>query len=265
MTRAIILAAGQGTRLRPLTNNKPKCLVLLQGKTFLERQVNVLKRAGVKDLLVVGGYREDLIKEAGFNCMVNPKYESTNMVETLFSAKEKMLDSTIVSYGDIIFEKNVLESLINSPNDISVIVDKQWKKLWGKRFQDPLSDAESLIIEDGCIVEIGQKVNSYEKICGQYIGLMKFQGSGIDLIKRHYEEAKNQANTGTNPLNASLPFEKSYLTDFLYSLIRGGATIKAVPVNNGWLEIDTLSDLDLYEFLYKKGELADFLDMRGYE
>ena len=94
---------------------------------------------------------------------------------------------------------------------------------------------------------------------------MKFQGSGIDLIKRHYEEAKNQANTGTNPLNASLPFEKSYLTDFLYSLIRGGATIKAVPVNNGWLEIDTLSDLDLYEFLYKKGELADFLDMRGYE
>jgi len=262
---AIILAAGKGERLQPLTNDKPKCLVELFGKSLLEWQIEAFQSSGITDITIVSGYKSDLINFPEITILKNEKYESTNMVETLFSAKEKMLDSTIVSYGDIIFEKNVLESLINSPNDISVIVDKQWKRLWGKRFQDPLSDAESLIIEDGCIVEIGQKVNSYEKICGQYIGLMKFQGSGIDLIKRHYEEAKNQANTGTNPLNASLPFEKSYLTDFLYSLIRGGATIKAVPVNNGWLEIDTLSDLDLYEFLYKKGELADFLDMRGYE
>ena len=262
---AIILAAGKGERLQPLTNDKPKCLVELFGKSLLEWQIEAFQSSGITDITIVSGYKSDLINFPEITILKNEKYESTNMVETLFSAKEKMLDSTIVSYGDIIFEKNVLESLINSPNDISVIVDKQWKRLWRKRFQDPLSDAESLIIEDGCIVEIGQKVNSYEKICGQYIGLMKFQGSGIDLIKRHYEEAKNQANTGTNPLNASLPFEKSYLTDFLYSLIRGGATIKAVPVNNGWLEIDTLSDLDLYEFLYKKGELADFLDMRGYE
>ncbi len=262
---AIILAAGKGERLQPLTNDKPKCLVELFGKSLLEWQIKAFQSSGITDITIVSGYKSDLINFPEITILKNEKYESTNMIETLFSAKEKMLDSTIVSYGDIIFEKNVLESLINSPNDISVIVDKQWKRLWGKRFQDPLSDAESLIIEDGCIVEIGQKVNSYEKICGQYIGLMKFQGSGIDLIKRHYEEAKNQANTGTNPLNASLPFEKSYLTDFLYSLIRGGATIKAVPVNNGWLEIDTLSDLDLYEFLYKKGELADFLDMRGYE
>ena len=262
---AIILAAGKGERLQPLTNDKPKCLVELFGKSLLEWQIEAFQSSGITDITIVSGYKSDLINFPEITILKNEKYESTNMVETLFSAKEKMLDSTIVSYGDIIFEKNVLESLINSPNDISVIVDKQWKRLWEKRFQDPLSDAESLIIEDGCIDEIGQKVNSYEKICGQYIGLMKFQGSGIDLIKRHYEEAKNQANTGTNPLNASLPFEKSYLTDFLYSLIRGGATIKAVPVNNGWLEIDTLSDLDLYEFLYKKGELADFLDMRGYE
>ena len=262
---AIILAAGKGERLQPLTNDKPKCLVELFGKSLLEWQIEAFQSSGITDITIVSGYKSDLINFPEITILKNEKYESTNMVETLFSAKEKMLDSTIVSYGDIIFEKNVLESLINSPNDISVIVDKQWKRLWGKRFQDPLSDAESLIIEDGCIVEIGQKVNSYEKICGQYIGLMKFQGSGIDLIKRHYEKAKNQANTGTNPLNASLPFEKSYLTDFLYSLIRDGVTIKSVPVNNGWLEVDTLSDLDLYEFLYKKGELADFLDMRGYE
>ena len=262
---AIILAAGKGERLQPLTNDKPKCLIELFGKSLLEWQIATFQNSGITDITIVSGYKSDLINFPETTILKNEKYNSTNMVETLFCAKEKMLDSTIVSYGDIIFEKNVLESLINSPDDISVIVDKQWEGLWKKRFLDPLSDAESLVIEDECIVEIGQKVNSYEKICGQYIGLMKFQGSGIDFIKKYYEKAKNQANTGTNPLNKSLPFEKSYLTDFLHSLIRDGAVIKAVPINNGWLEVDTLSDLDLYEFLYKKGELVNFLDMQKYE
>ena len=258
---AIILAAGKGERLQPLTNNKPKCLIKLFGKSLLEWQINVFQNSGITDITIVSGYKSDLINFPEITILKNEKYDSTNMVETMFCAKEKMLDSTIVSYGDIIFEKNVLKSLINSSNDISVIVDKQWKRLWGKRFQDPLSDAESLVIEGEYIVEIGQKVNSYEKICGQYIGLMKFQGSGIDLIKRHYEKAREQANAGTNPLNDSLPFEKSYLTDFLHSLIREGININAIPINNGWLEIDTLSDLTLYEFLHKKGELVDFFDI----
>ena len=262
---AIILAAGKGERLQPLTNNKPKCLVELFEKSLLEWQIKIFQNSGITDITIVSGYKSDLINFPKVTILKNEKYDSTNMVETLFCAKEKMLDSTIVSYGDIIFEKNVLESLINSSDDISVIIDKQWKELWRKRFQDPLSDAESLVIEDGYIVEIGQKVNSYDKICGQYIGLMKFQGSGIDLIKRHYEKARNQANTGINPLNESLPFEKSYLTDFLHSLIRDGSAIKAVPINNGWLEVDTLSDLSLYESLHKKGELVNFFDMHGYE
>ena len=143
------------------------------------------------DITVVTGYKNNLINYSDAKYLENKNYEETNMVETLFCAKNEMKDTVIVSYGDIIFEKNVLESLINSPDDVSVIVDKQWEGLWKKRFLDPLSDAESLVIEDGYIIEIGQKVNSYEKICGQYIGLMKFQGSGIDLIKKYYEKEKH--------------------------------------------------------------------------
>ena len=86
MTRAIILAAGQGTRLRPLTNEKPKCLLSIQGKTLLQRQINSLKVEGIKDILVVGGYRASLIKKSGYNCIVNSRYESTNMVSILFTA-----------------------------------------------------------------------------------------------------------------------------------------------------------------------------------
>ena len=256
----IILAAGKGERLRPLTNDKPKCLIELFGKSLLERQIDLYHELGINDISIVTGYKSEQINFPNTTIIQNKNYASTNMLETLFCAKHKLLDSTIVSYGDIIFEKNVIKSLINSNDEISLIVDKQWKKYWKKRFSNPLSDAESLIIDGEFITEIGQKVTSYEKICAQYIGLMKFQKSGISLIKEYYETAKEQSKSGINVLNELIPFQKSYLTDFLNSLIKINTKIKAIPINNGWLEIDTISDLKLYESLKKNNEINTFFN-----
>ena len=256
----IILAAGSGERLRPLTNDKPKCLIELFGKSLLQRQIELYRSFGINDITIVSGYKSEQIDFPNTTIIQNENYETTNMLETLFCAKDKLLDSTIVSYGDIIFQKNVIELLINSNDEISLIIDKQWKRYWEKRFSNPLSDAESLIIENGYIIELGQKVNSYEKICGQYIGLMKFQKSGISLVKEHYQNAKEQSKNGYNILNDLIPFQKSYLTDFLNSLIKTKVKIKAVPITNGWLEVDTLSDLELYESLKRDGEIDLFFD-----
>ena len=87
MTRAVILAAGQGTRLRPLTNDKPKCLVELAGKSLLSRQIEVLDAAGITDIQIATSYREDQIRSLGYPTAHNPDYEHTNMVESLFSAR----------------------------------------------------------------------------------------------------------------------------------------------------------------------------------
>ena len=106
----IILAAGQGKRLSPLTNNKPKCMVDLFGKTLLEWQVSAFKKCGITDISVVTGYRSELIDLPGLEFFQNKKFETTNMVESLFCASEKLNKSTIVSYGDIIFEEKVLNS-----------------------------------------------------------------------------------------------------------------------------------------------------------
>ena len=88
MIKALILAAGQGTRLRPLTDNKPKCLVELCGTSLLERQAKVLRECGIDDICVAAGYRAEQIRELGFRTIENPKYETTNMVETLMCAEE---------------------------------------------------------------------------------------------------------------------------------------------------------------------------------
>ena len=255
MTRAIILAAGQGTRLRPLTNNKPKCLVLLQGKTFLERQVNVLKRAGVKDLLVVGGYRVDLIKEAGFNCMVNPKYESTNMVETLFRGVSfiELGGDLIIGYGDIIYQIDNLNQVLSCEDEIGVMVDRNWRRYWELRFSDPLEDAETFVMDsEGYVIELGKKAKSFKRIHGQYTGLIKVRENKIkDFIDFYKSLNRNKIYDGKN-------FSNMYMTSFLQEIIDAGWKVKAVSVENGWLEIDSVNDLQIYENLYKVGELASF-------
>ena len=84
--RVIILAAGQGTRLQPLTNDRPKCLVHLLGKSLLERQVYTLQQVGIHHIHVVTGYRAIQIEALGLETSFNARFSETNMVESLFCA-----------------------------------------------------------------------------------------------------------------------------------------------------------------------------------
>ena len=259
--KAIILAAGEGKRLRPLTNEKPKAMVELFGMSLLQRQINIFKSCGIDDIVVIGGYKNETINFSNIKKYINSEYDSTNMLETLFCAKNELSDSVIISYGDIIFEKKILADLINSKNDFSVVIDKNWKKYWSVRFDNPLNDAESLKLDSsGFIVEIGQKVSEIDEIEGQYIGLMKFQGEGLDYITNFYDKIKNDSIvSGKNPLNPNKQFRKSFMTDFIQGLINAGCKIKSVPTFSGWLELDTLTDYEIYNKMYQQGELSDFI------
>ena len=124
------------------------------------------------------------------------------------------------------------------------------------RFENPLEDAESLILdENGYIKNIGQKTQSFDQIQGQYIGLMKFQNDGIENLKDFYDKAKVQAKTGINLLNPNIPFEKSYMTDLIQGLINEGYKIKSIPITNGWLELDSINDYQIYEKMYRENTI----------
>ena len=259
---AIILAAGKGKRLGHLTKNKPKCMVKLFGKTMLEWQVSIFKKCGISDISVVTGYKAELIDLPNLEFFHNKNFETTNMVESLFCALKKLNESTIVSYGDIIFGKNVLNSLIESENNFSIVVDKQWKKYWEMRFDNPLSDAESLKIDhDGNITSIGQKVKEIDDIEGQYIGLMKFQNDGLTTIKEFYQKIKNQSKNNPNPINPDIAFKQSYMTDFLQGLINNGHKLKAIEIENGWLELDSINDYNKYTKFFSKKTISEFVDL----
>ena len=260
--KAIILAAGKGERLRPLTDNIPKCMVELFGKTLLDRQIEIFRKFGISEIIVVTGYKSEKIKNNNVILMQNKLYDSTNMVETLFCARNALVDSVIISYGDIIFEEKVLEKLISSKNDSSVVVDKEWKKYWEKRFKNPLDDAESLKIDDdGNILEIGKKVSDIKNIQGQYIGLMKFNREGLKNLITVYDNLKEKNNEdGDNEQNT--PFERIYMTDLLQEMINQGIELKAVPISNGWLELDSLNDYNLYQKKYKDETLTEIFSVK---
>lgn len=259
----IILAAGEGKRLRPLTEDIPKCMVKIFGKSLLEHQLDVFEKVGIRDITIVTGYKSNSIKIPNVKYYKNENYNSTNMVETLFCAKNELSGSIIVSYGDIIFERSVLEKLITTDEDFAVVIDKDWRKYWSVRFENPLMDLESLKLdENNYIKEIGQKVSNFNEIQGQYIGLMKFQSNATEFIKKFYQHAKDESERSVNILNPKLPFEKSFMTDFLQGLINVGCKLKSVQISNGWLEIDTLNDYNIYNSMYKDKKLLQFIDMK---
>ena len=169
----IILAAGEGKRLHPLTLTKPKCMVELFGKTILERQISVFRKCGINDICIVTGHKSELINYSNIDYIKNNNFMKTNMVESLFCASDRFTESTIVSYGDIIFEEKVLAKLIDSNNDFSIIIDKQWEKYWKIRSNNPLTDLESLRHDDmQNITSIGKKVeNGTKLIMGQHGGI----------------------------------------------------------------------------------------------
>ena len=238
-------------------------MVELFGHTLLDWQLEIFRNCNIKDIIVITGFKKESTHVKDITFYHNENYDKTNMVETLFCAKQEMIDSIIISYGDIIFERKIIEKLLATQEDCVVMVDKNWKKYWKMRFSNPLQDAGSLKIdENGYITSVGQKVNNIEEIQAQYIGLMKFQGKGLEDFMKFYENSKSISLSGENPLNPNLPFEKSFLTDLLQGFIKYGGKIKALPISNGWLELDTLDDYNLYEKMYSQNTLEQLISLK---
>lgn len=254
--KVIILAAGQGTRLRPLTDECPKCMVKVAGKSMIERQLAIMESCGIQkeDIYIVAGYRNAVLKNAlagtGTHMIVNEEFETTNMVCSLMCAQEVMQqeEDIIVSYGDIIYEKTVFQKILDSEDDMSVIVDDGWYGYWSRRCEDPLEDAETLMFdENNYLTEIGQKTTELSKVQSQYIGLMRFRGNGLKNVLSLAEKAKKRSVEGKALWRTDRNYSKMYMTDLLQGLIDEGHSLRAVHIQRGWYEVDDCEDLNLVE------------------
>lgn len=256
--KAIILAAGQGSRLMPLTQDRPKCLVPLRGVPLLEYQLEVFRDLGVDDVVVVTGYRAESLGAYGLRRVNNPDFMTTNMVHSLFCAESEMDQDIILSYGDIIYEARVLAALLETPGNIAVAVDKGWQSLWQLRMENVLTDAETMKLnEKGQITELGKKPKTLADIQGQYIGLIRLSRGILPEVRRFYHSLDKKA------LYDGKTFPQMYMTSFLQLLADKGWPLQAAFIQNGWLEVDTVRDLETYQRLPAKTPFFNFSAFRA--
>lgn len=242
--KAIILAAGQGSRLMPLTSDRPKCMVKVFGKPMIDYQLQALRGGGVDQITVVSGYKHDVLRtylQGRVEQLVwNEKYQTTNMVISLLEGLEAIRKSSfrgdlILSYSDIIYPSELCRQLIQTDGEIVVAADLEWEKLWRMRMEDPLSDAETFRMDsEGKITEIGKKPKTLEEVQAQYIGLLKIRSHKIEILYQILRKLEARAN-------------QLYMTDLIQMLIDQNWEIKASLFEGGWLEVDSIEDLRCYQ------------------
>ena len=238
--KAIILCAGLGSRLN---SKKPKGFIVINNKTLLERCVKNLISVGFKkkDIFFATGFKKNLVSEKfgkKFNYSFNKYYKVTNMVYTLFNTLKDINNSSVlVTYSDIIYDKENIKRLLNKKSDISTLVDFKWKKIWLKK-KKLLSDSESLKIKKDKIIELGKRTKNIKKIDGRYVGVLKISKDILPNIYDLYQESLKK-----NPKK----FKKIDMTNFLNFLIKKKYELNFVKLSGSWNEYDDFVDLN-YKF-----------------
>jgi len=240
--KAIIVAAGAGNRLMPITDHQPKCLLDVGGITIMQRQLQVLRNCGISDISVVRGYMKDMICYPNIKYYENTDYKNNNILQSLFYAEDEMDSDFIFSYSDIICGKSIVRKLIDNPGDISIVVDADWLSHYEGRDQHPVTEAELVAVEGNKVTRIGKDVVLPDEAYGEFIGLARFSQRSAEILKAVFHTVVEESGGGRFQRADSV--EKAYLTDILQELIDRGYVVSIVDIRGGWQEIDTPQDLE---------------------
>jgi len=171
--KAVILAAGVGSRIRPLTDNCPKSLLMINGKTILEMMISHIQKCGISEIVFVLGYLQDQIKDyvkTQFPDLVahyitNKKYKETNTGYSLLLTKDLVQDSTFIKFdADVVFDISILKNLIDSEHDNCLCIDKN--------INLDVEEIKVIIREENRVVKASRTVNPEDAI-GESIGIEK--------------------------------------------------------------------------------------------
>ena len=188
-----------------------------------------------------------MIDLPGLTYFANERWAETNMVMSLAAAAAWLRSGpAIVSYGDIFYRSELVRGLAGAPGRLVISYDRDWRRLWTRRFADPLADAETFRIDaHGQLLEIGGRTTRIEDIQGQYMGLFKFTPPAWSIV---------EALLAT--LDAPIR-DKLDVTGLLRRLLAGNElSISTFGSDGQWGEVDNPQDVALYEDMVRRGELV---------
>ena len=230
------------SRLRTLTNDKPKCMLKLFNETLIERQIKIFNNCNINDITIVTGYMSEMIDIPDINYVKNKNYETTNINESLFCALEPSSSPILVTYSDIVFEQKIIQQMLEFTGDVGLAVNLNWKKCYQNRNMHPLSEAENVLVENGKILQIRKNISKSleNQQIGEFLGIMMLSSEHVKILLEKYSYLKKN-HVGAFHNSSSL--SNAYITDMLQEIINCGVTVNPVFTEGKWCEIDTPEDL----------------------
>lgn len=228
--QTVILAAGRGERLRPLTDTLPKPLIKIGEKTLIEYSLDNLKKIGITEVIIITGFLENLIKEKignsyqGINLFYvsNKEYSTTGSMYSLSRAEEMITEDILLLESDLLYEPKALKLLIDSSELDLVLVA-------------PLSGSgdEVFISVDKSdkLVDLGKEIKEKDGACGELAGITKLS---LPFLKKLFETAREDYKQNET---------KYHYEETIFKLSKTYAVKCLMNKNLNWIEIDTENDL----------------------
>ena len=237
--KAVILSAGQGKRLLPLTQDQPKCAIPIHGRSILEWQINELLKFDISPIHVVVGFGAATVEKIVSNydsshaihTLYNPFYALADNLISCWTARNEMMGDFILLNGDTLFETAVLERVLQAPPDpITLVTDE-------KSQYD--ADDMKVVVQGTQLVRIG-KTLPLEQVNGESIGMIRFQDAGPQLFRSTIEDRVRQTES----------LKQWYLS--LIDELAQKNQVSTVSIKGlTWAEIDNPADLQQAETLLK--------------
>lgn len=237
--QAVILSAGQGKRLLPLTADQPKCNVSINGRSILEWQIEGLLRCKITPIHIVVGFRADTVETIvtshfeshAISTLFNPFFSLTDNLMSCWVARSAMTEDFVLLNGDTLFETAILEKLLQAPpSPITLVTDEKSSY-----------DADDMkVITNGTQLSRIGKMLPLEQVNGESIGMIRFQGSGAQLFSSTLEKRVRQPEA-----------LKQWYLSLIDELAQQGHVSTVSIKGCTWAEIDNLADLQHAETLLK--------------
>lgn len=235
--RAVILAATRGEELGALTADRPKTMLpIASGKPILHQLIGTFNELGIKNITVVRGYKKEAVQAPNIKTVDNDDYEATQLVYSLYLAREQLAGPTLVSYGDVLLKKYIPMSLMEEKGDIVVAAEAVWNQSERPgRYREFIACDQPYCRErlqqHVLMRDIGTDLPK-DKICGEWLGLFKVSETGAGILRTVLEDLSKRPR-----------FRLMRSADLFKELIVRDHKINVVYTVGHWLDINTLVDL----------------------
>jgi len=248
--KAIIIAAGQGSRLGDLTKNLPKPLLDINGKSILKRQIELFHKFGIEDIIIVRGPHKEKFHLNDVRYIEDTDYLHGEQTSSLMFARNEIIGDVIISFGDIIFDESILKQLLESNDEVVLCTDQNWQKSYEQRTDVSQKFSDFVALKNKQIIKFFKNSDDIieKNSIVEFIGLMKLSKIGSEKIIKIYNYLEKNH---VGEFHYASSFKKAKIIDLLEELRLKNMNIKTKNIDGVWCEIDTPQDLEIAKRIFE--------------